>query len=443
MSNSKFGQGQHKLQTELTSDVNYFQWSRAVKDQLRTQGILDKSVNKYTAWLTTALPPQDNNALVEWQAKQVENELVKLLITYNLSTTLYNSIDATKDAKTIWDLIAKICIPNKANHILLLKSQLAKLTMGQSAQEYLLQIDEKVKQINELQDEFLNESDIISFIQNGLPIKYKIHTKCMWLERDTHTSETLKQVIINYHIAQTSCGPPEDNAPEANFSRTLRDTRKRDFQTRRKSLTCNHCPNLRNHSTEDCWKVTKKPKFCNFHNSRSHSNEECRSKREANLTSSMPVTPIQFKDDEGQSTAGDWAFTCGNIGTYVDTLTYDSACTTHLIMNKNLLFDFKTYSGEIKVANNNIMAIKHCAKMKLPGTTDIIDVLYCPEAIRNLISAAALSTIGYTATLHSNGTGTLQKGNSTLQLQEQHGVWIIKHQHSCSHTKLQQLMHRR
>jgi len=39
MSTSKFQQGQHKLQIQLTSEVNFFQWKKAIKDQLRTQGI--------------------------------------------------------------------------------------------------------------------------------------------------------------------------------------------------------------------------------------------------------------------------------------------------------------------------------------------------------------------------------------------------------------------
>ena len=155
MSTSKFFQGQHKLQIQLTSESNYFSWSKAIRDQLRTQGILNKSLTKYSNWLKDPLPARDENNLAAWEEKQIENELVKLLIVYNVSNTLKYSLDETKDAKTIWDKINKMMIPNKANHILMLKSQLNNIRMTSSAQEYLLQIEEKVRQINDLQDDFI------------------------------------------------------------------------------------------------------------------------------------------------------------------------------------------------------------------------------------------------------------------------------------------------
>ena len=204
MSTSKFFQGLHKLQTQLTLESNYFTWSKGVRDQLRTQGILNKSLTKYSSWLTTPLPAKDENNVPAWEEKQIENELVKLLIVINISNTLKYSIDETKDAKTIWDKINKLMIPNKANHILMLKSQLNSIRMTSTAQEYLLQIEEKVKQINDLQDEFIADADVIGYIENGLPNNYKINTKSMWIERQQHTSQTLKEVIINYHTAQNS-----------------------------------------------------------------------------------------------------------------------------------------------------------------------------------------------------------------------------------------------
>ena len=86
----------------------------------------------------------------------------------------------------------------------MLKSQLNSIRMTSTAQEYLLQIEEKVKQINDLQDEFIADADVIGYIENGLPNNYKINTKSMWIERQQHTSQTLKEVIINYHTAQNS-----------------------------------------------------------------------------------------------------------------------------------------------------------------------------------------------------------------------------------------------
>src|SRR3990167_10531506 len=227
MSTSKFTQGQLKLNIQLSSAENYFSWSKSVKDQLRTQGILCKELNKYTTWLTTPLPAEDRNELVKWQEKQIDNELVKLLMVNNLSPTLLGTIDETKDAKTIWEKLIKACIPNRANYILILKSQLSRIKMKQSAQEYILQIEEKIKQINELQDEFVTDSDTIAYIENGLPPNYRIQTKYMWLERANQTSDTYKEVIINYHTAQCSLQAEQTNEDNPSFSEAHYSQRKR------------------------------------------------------------------------------------------------------------------------------------------------------------------------------------------------------------------------
>ena len=201
-------------------------------------------------------------------------------MVYNISNTLVCTIDESKDAENIWDRINKLMIPNKANHILMLKSQLRNLRMASSAQEYLLQIDEKVRQINELQDEFIADADIIGYIENGLPNSYKVNTKSMWLERQTHTAESLKEVIINYHTAQstnkTLDQSNDTNSKEVSFSKT----NYRKFQQNKPKITndkqsCVNCPHLNNHTTENCW---KKSKYCTYHRSSTHTSEECRKK---------------------------------------------------------------------------------------------------------------------------------------------------------------------
>src|SRR3990167_3071130 len=446
MSTSKFQQGQHKLQIQLTSEVNFFQWKKAIKDQLRTQGILSKSLTKYSDWLATPLPARDENNLAAWQEKQIENELVKLLIVFNISNTLKSTIDETKDAKTIWERINKLMIPNKTNHILMLKSQLTNLKMTASVHEYLLQVEEKVRQINDLQDEFIPDADVVGYIENGLPHQYKVNTKAMWLERGTHNSESYKEVIINYYTAQNSF-KTETPINEANFTKSKKfqnknkkhfkqkkSNQRRDEQTK---LECVNCPHLHNHSTTDCRKTRK---YCSYHKSGTHSTEECRKRpKQGEAHATTVETPEKM-----QESPQDWAFVCDTSPTNSNTyLTYDSACTVHLINNKKLIFDIQPFNGEIIVANNNKMNVTHCGKMILPGSSSILEVLYCPSAIRNLISGSLLAKEGFTTILNPDGTGSLHKNEETLKLVQKNGIWIFNPTIECYHTQFNKLMHRR
>ena len=362
-------------------------------------------------------------------------------MVYNISNTLVCTIDESKDAENIWDRINKLMIPNKANHILMLKSQLRNLRMASSAQEYLLQIDEKVRQINKLQDEFIADADIIGYIENGLPNSYKVNTKSMWLERQTHTAESLKEVIINYHTAQstnkTLDQSNDTNSKEVSFSKTnYRKFQRNKPKITNDKLSCVNCPHLNNHTTENCW---KKSKYCNYHRSSTHTSEECRKKPKTESHVATETSPEQFHEDNQ-----DWAFVCeSTVNRRSNLLTYDSACTNHLIKDIDLLFALKEYHGSITVANNNKMPITHSAKMILPGTNDVLDVLYCPSAIRNLISSAMLSKMGYRAVLSPDGTGSLEKGSTKIELTQQHGIWIFCNPQECSHSRLNDLMHRR
>ena len=137
----------------------------------------------------------------------------------------------------------------------------------------------------------------------------------------------------------------------------------------------------------------------------------------------------------------DWAFACGSSSQNI--LTYDSACTTHLIKDMHLIFDAKEYSGSKIAANNSSMDITHSGKMILPGTNETIDVLLCPSAIRNIISGAILSKIGYTVILNPDGTGKRSKDNININLTQRNGIWIFADFLECHHAKINEIMHRR
>ena len=109
----------------------------------------------------------------------------------------------------------------------------------------------------------------------------------------------------------------------------------------------------------------------------------------------------------------------------------------------HLIFDAKEYSGSKIAANNSSMDITHSGKMILPGTNETIDVLLCPSAIRNLISGAMLSKIGYTAILNPGGTGKLSKDNININLTQGNGIWIFADFLECHHAKINEIMHRR
>src|SRR3990167_3932395 len=129
-------------------------------------------------------------------------------------------------------------------------------------------------------------------------------------------------------------------------------------------------------------------------------------KTQDRISRSDKTSPEQFHEDNQ-----DWAFVCeSTVNRRSNILTYDSACTNHLIKDIDLLFALKEYHSSITVANNNKMPITHSAKMIILGTNDVLDVLYCPSAIRNSISSAMLSKMGYRAVLSPDGTGSLEKG---------------------------------
>ena|SRR3990167_1768094 len=74
-------------------------------------------------------------------------------------------------------------------------------------------------------------------------------------------------------------------------------------------------------ATNDCRRT---PRYCSYHHSKTHSTEECRKKPKQEAHTVNETTPEQFT----QNTL-DWAFACGSSSQNI--LTYDSACTTHLI----------------------------------------------------------------------------------------------------------------
>src|SRR3990167_5848118 len=54
-----------------------------------------------------------------------------------------------------------------------------------------------------------------------------------------------------------------------------------------------------------------------------------------------------------------------------------------------------------------------------------------------------LSKMGYRAVLSPDGTGVLEKGSTKIELTQQHGIWIFCNPQECSHSRLNDLMHRR
>ena len=437
---SKFSQGILRLQTNLNGDSNYFQWAKDIKNQLRSQGIINSDLNRYSQWLTTDLPQQpvnpQGNQLQEFNEKLISNELVKLLMLNNVSSSIKYSLDTSQDAKQMWLTIQNKCIPNTANLTLTLKQQLYQIKMEGTAQEFINKIEEKIIQLNEIQQNAIPDNDIIQLLLDGIPQSFKHTIKHTWMEKEPNlqNSDTMKKIITNYYLSgeSTKVHTKQIETIEANFTKKFPKRKPKHFQ----NLQCTNCPEKNNHITSDCFKNKKKKdsnKYCKYHKTNRHSTEECRkinaNKNQANTVESTPEE-IQM------------AFTCSNDSINCR-LTYDSACNVNIINNKNLLHDLKSHKSKITVANKQKMEITHTGKFKLPGTEDIVDAFYCPNSIRNLISSSSLNTIGYTATLYPDGHGTLKKGETTIFIHLQNGIWIFQ-ENECNHiNKRLELLHRR
>ena len=271
-----------------------------------------------------------------------------------------------------------------------IRETLLNIKMTNNAEEYICLIRNQVEILKSL-GKPMDPEEHFHYLRRGLPerfdnLRIAIRAKAM-------TPEEFADLIIEEESSQRG-RPVSTTTAEANYTKSkfLKKREKAPKNTnsskdKEKTLKCVNCPDMSNHTTENC------RKFCKICKTKTHWTKNCKKKekQEANVAETNDthhVAKMMFTCTNKQAISQDWIL--------------DSGATNHIFNNSSTLFDLQEQKSRITVGNGEYLTSTHVGKTRLPDMI-LEGCLYAPNAIRNLISVHQLIKLGLTVNLSESG----------------------------------------